>query len=200
MQTQPYAFQSFKVIDSSLTEHPRGIAKEPGANVIATFPFPRDTVKGWIQERVWNLTNQLIDPDKVYLHQFSTTGSVKTGSAVTGWEHSGVPEKSMTLTEAVTSDFFRRNAMALQARPRRSRISSVRIPVRSRCLTGTAFLIISNALAFSCSTVPDRVTSIRKSMTTYPTPKRLGVTWTQFTGFTWMALRRVFITQRTNCA
>lgn len=105
MQTQPYTFHRFKVIAPSLTE-PRGVAKETGANVIATFPFPRDTVKGWVQEKVWNLTNQWIDPDKVYLHQFSTTGSVKTGSAVTGWEHRGVPEKSMTLTEAVTRDFF----------------------------------------------------------------------------------------------
>ncbi len=77
-----------------------------GANTLAAFPFPRDTVKGWIQEKVWGITQQWIDPDKVYLHQFSAAGSVQNASAVTGWEHHAVPERSMTLTEAVASDLF----------------------------------------------------------------------------------------------
>ncbi len=75
-------------------------------NALTTFPFPRDTIKGWIQDKVWNLTHQRIDPDKVYLHQFSSANSTHTGGSVTGWEHRGVPESSMTLTEAVASDFF----------------------------------------------------------------------------------------------
>ncbi|MBH3421970.1 dermonecrotic toxin domain-containing protein [Pseudomonas gessardii] len=78
----------------------------PGDNGLETFPFPRDTIKGWIQEKVWNLTHQWIDPDKVYLHKFSSANSTHNTSAVTGWEHSGPPESSMTLTEAVASDFF----------------------------------------------------------------------------------------------
>lgn len=84
----------------------------PGATLnssvddISAFPFPRDTLKGWIQEKVYNETNQWIDPDKVYLHRFAPAASAHNGSAVTGWEHSGVPESSMTLTEAVASDFF----------------------------------------------------------------------------------------------
>lgn len=85
---------------------PHGRAEEPRVNALAEFPFPRDTLKGWIQEKVWNLTNQWIDPDKVYLHQFSSANSTHTGGSVTGWEHRGVPESSMTLTEAVASDFF----------------------------------------------------------------------------------------------
>lgn len=76
------------------------------ANALAAFPFPRDTIKGWIQEKVWNLTNQWIDPDKVYLHKFSSAHSTHNPRAVTGWEHNGAPESSMTLTEAVASDFF----------------------------------------------------------------------------------------------
>jgi len=76
------------------------------ANPTTTFPFPRDTVKGWIQETVWKQTHQWIDPDKVYLHKFSSAHSTHNAGAVTGWEHSGAPESSMTLTEAVASDFF----------------------------------------------------------------------------------------------
>lgn len=98
----PHNHFTFKGAPSNLRT---GAQKAPG-DEISAFPFPRDTVKGWIQEKVWNLTNQWIDPDKVYLHQFSAADSVKSGSAVTGWEHRGVPRQSMTLTEAVTSDFF----------------------------------------------------------------------------------------------
>ncbi|MGX9758986.1 dermonecrotic toxin domain-containing protein [Pseudomonas sp. FP2294] len=83
-----------------------GEANVPAANTLATFPFPRDTIKGWIQEKVWNLTHQWIDPDKVYLHKFSSANSTHSSGAVTGWAHSGTPESSMTLTEAVASDFF----------------------------------------------------------------------------------------------
>ena len=75
-------------------------------DALSAFPFPRDTIKGWIQDKVWNETNQWIDPDKVYLHQFSPAASSHTGIAVTGWEHRGEPTSSMTLTEAVASDFF----------------------------------------------------------------------------------------------
>ncbi len=106
MQTQSDHLSRFNVNAAYFNASHEGLGKESGADAIGTFPFPRETVKGWIQEKVWNLTNQWIDPDKVYLHQFSTTGSVKSGSAVTGWEHHGIPEKSMTLTEAVASDFF----------------------------------------------------------------------------------------------
>jgi hypothetical protein len=84
----------------------RSASVVPSINAVAAFPFPRDTIKGWIQEKVWNLTNQWIDPDKVYLHQFSPADSTHAGSAVTGWEHHGAPLSSMTLTEAVASDFF----------------------------------------------------------------------------------------------
>jgi hypothetical protein len=87
------------------TGTPRGSATL-GADTLAAFPFPRDTIKGWIQEKVWGITQQWIDPDQVYLHQFSTANSVQNANAVTGWEHHGVPEKSMTLTEAVANDFF----------------------------------------------------------------------------------------------
>lgn len=84
----------------------RSASVVPSINAVAAFPFPRDTIKGWIQEKVWNLTNQWIDPDKVYLHQFSPADSTHAGSAVTGWEHHGAPLSSITLTEAVASDFF----------------------------------------------------------------------------------------------
>ncbi|MBD8272673.1 dermonecrotic toxin domain-containing protein [Pseudomonas fluorescens] len=83
-----------------------GATANGSVDAISAFPFPRDTIKGWIQEKVWNLTNQWIDPDKVYLHQFAPANSTHTGSAVTGWEHRGTPESSMTLTDAVASDFF----------------------------------------------------------------------------------------------
>lgn len=85
---------------------PEAIKKEPHADTVAAFPFPLDTIKGWIQEKVWSVTKQWIDPDKVYLHQFSAANSTHSTRAVTGWEHRGTPEKSMTLTEAVTSDFL----------------------------------------------------------------------------------------------
>jgi len=81
-------------------------ARESVSEVAGVFPFPRDTIKGWIQEKVFAVTGQWIDPDKVYLHQFSTAHSTQSGSSATRWQHSGTPEKSMTLTDAVASDFF----------------------------------------------------------------------------------------------
>jgi hypothetical protein len=38
----------------------RSASVVPSINAVAAFPFPRDTIKGWIQEKVWNLTNQWI--------------------------------------------------------------------------------------------------------------------------------------------
>lgn len=81
-------------------------ARESASEVASAFPFPRDTIKGWIQEKVFAVTGQRIDPDKVYLHQFSTAHSTQSDSSATRWKHSGTPEKSMTLTDAVASDFF----------------------------------------------------------------------------------------------
>jgi hypothetical protein len=89
-----------------VTPPPLGSETELRTDTVAAFPFPRDTIKGWIQEKVWRITGQWIDPDKVYLHQFSAADSTHSTLAVTGWEHHGVPEKSMTLTEAVTTDFL----------------------------------------------------------------------------------------------
>ncbi|WP_124433989.1 dermonecrotic toxin domain-containing protein [Pseudomonas orientalis] len=94
------------VVLASATGAAPGATINPGAEAMSAFPFPRDTLKGWIQEKVWNETNQWIDPDKVYLHRFSPAASTRNGSAVTGWEHRAKPESSMTLTEAVASDFF----------------------------------------------------------------------------------------------
>ena len=110
MNTQPVspsqlANRAGNAVISSTVTSPDAAVNE-GVDAMSAFPFPRDTIKGWIQEKVWNLTNQWIDPDKVYLHQFSPANSTHTGSAVTGWEHRGVPESSMTLTDAVASDFF----------------------------------------------------------------------------------------------
>lgn len=114
MNTQPGSFSpgNHRHVDNPFTANLASPPDAPhapealGANTLAAFPFPRDTVKGWIQEKVWGITQQWIDPDKVYLHQFSAAGSKQNASAVTGWEHHGVPENSMTLTEAVGSDFF----------------------------------------------------------------------------------------------
>ncbi|MDF2796832.1 MAG: hypothetical protein K0S85_4585, partial [Pseudomonas orientalis] len=39
-----------------------GATANESVEAISAFPFPRDTIKGWIQEKVWNLTNQWIDP------------------------------------------------------------------------------------------------------------------------------------------
>lgn len=149
MNTQPVspsqlANRAGNAVISSTVTSPDAAVNE-GVDAMSAFPFPRDTIKGWIQEKVWNLTNQWIDPDKVYLHQFSPANSTHTGSAVTGWEHRGVPESSMTLTDAVASDFSRRNATARPARLRRWRISCLRIPARFRCWTAKVCRIFQPA-------------------------------------------------------
>ncbi len=44
-----------------------------------------------------------VDPDKVYWHRFSNSAS--NAKSFSGWEHYGVPEESMTLTELVMRRF-----------------------------------------------------------------------------------------------
>lgn len=85
---------------------PTKSAPTPLAEGMGAFPFPRDTIKAWIQDKVFAATGQRIDPDKTYLHQFSSTHTVASGGTSTGWQHNGRPEKTMTLTDAVASDFF----------------------------------------------------------------------------------------------
>ncbi|MDQ0742338.1 dermonecrotic toxin domain-containing protein [Pseudomonas sp. W4I3] len=72
----------------------------------AGLPDPHQWVKSWIQDNVELRTGKRIDPDKVWLHQFFPAQTTSSQSTVTQYEHSGRPERSMTLTEAVTSDFF----------------------------------------------------------------------------------------------
>ena len=67
---------------------------------------PRETVRCWAKKNIQRLTGVSIEPDDVYLHHFPASQSVVSDNTITGWAHSGRPDISMTLTEAVMSDFF----------------------------------------------------------------------------------------------
>ncbi|AZE70741.1 hypothetical protein C4K00_0482 [Pseudomonas synxantha] len=67
---------------------------------------PNALLKKWLQQQVLAATGRLVDPDKVYLHRFSKSQGAHSADTSTGWKYSGKPEQSMTLTEAVTSNFF----------------------------------------------------------------------------------------------
>ena len=62
MNTQPVspsqlANRAGNAVISSTVTSPDAAVNE-GVDAMSAFPFPRDTIKGWIQEKVWNLTNQ----------------------------------------------------------------------------------------------------------------------------------------------
>lgn len=72
----------------------------------AGLPDPHQWVKSWIQANVELRTGKRIDPDNVWLHQFFPAQTTSSENTITQYEHRGRPERSMTLTEAVTSNFF----------------------------------------------------------------------------------------------
>lgn len=70
------------------------------------LPDPHQIVRRWIQDNIELRTGKRIDPDKVWLHQFFPAQTTTSDSTATKYEHKGKPESSMTLTQAVTSNFF----------------------------------------------------------------------------------------------
>lgn len=74
--------------------------------VVTDFPFPTDTVKRFLEQRIESLTGQRIDPDQYYLHEFPESQTTVSADTATGWRHSGTPKSSMTLTQAAMNDFF----------------------------------------------------------------------------------------------
>lgn len=69
------------------------------------IPNLQETLTHWVQQKIKLATGKVVDPDKIYLHRFPASQSRACGATITHWEHSGRPDKSMTLMDVVTNDF-----------------------------------------------------------------------------------------------
>lgn len=95
------------------------ISETPAANKLPTlehilsatqgqggFPDIHKAIRSWLQQKVHLVTGQMVDPDTVYVHHFPAVQSRASSRTFTGWEHTGEPDQSMTLTKALQEDFF----------------------------------------------------------------------------------------------
>ena len=89
-----------EVLNSDVSSAPVGVIPSD-----SRIPNLRETLKCWVQQKVQRATGKVVDPDKVYLHRFPAAQSKASGVTVTHWEHSGRPDKSMTIMDVVMNDF-----------------------------------------------------------------------------------------------
>lgn len=76
---------------------------EISSRVHQSFPDLQKTARETASEIVLELTGKHADPDKLYLHGFSSASTSHT--SFTGWEHHDAPTFSATLTEMVLRNF-----------------------------------------------------------------------------------------------
>lgn len=75
-----------------------------------SFGAPYKVARNIAIDKVYQRTGQSLDPDKIFLHQFKQSQTVKDSSSFTGYTHNGQPIHSETLTQAFMDNFkvFRR--------------------------------------------------------------------------------------------
>lgn len=84
--------------------------KQKAQELRNSFSDPYKVARNIARDKVYQRTGQSLDPDKIFLHQFKQSQTVKDSSSFTGYTHNGQPIHSETLTQAFMDNFkvFRR--------------------------------------------------------------------------------------------
>ncbi|WP_253379053.1 dermonecrotic toxin domain-containing protein [unidentified bacterial endosymbiont] len=84
--------------------------KQKAQELRNSFCDPYKVARNIARDKVYQRTGQSLDPDKIYLHQFKQSQTVKDSNSHTGYTHNGQPIHSETLTQAFMDNFkvFRR--------------------------------------------------------------------------------------------